>query len=162
MISQVGYVFPDQQPRIFDFAKELAKVGGKGGNYYPVASTVEEGDEVIRVEAKLDRFGLGTMVESLGDLVIINDGSGTREVGNYEWSLSNSAGDIVSTGKHKGHIRSNGSWPLIKDCLDQAAVYNVEPRKEASNQLEFTWSSNSRKSTSGSYGGSNSGPKVAA
>jgi hypothetical protein len=127
---------------------------------FTVKDMALEGQEVIRVKVELDRWGLGTMVESLGELEIINDGSGTRDVGHYRFNLLNAEGETLSVGTVKNHIRSNGVWPLVRDCLNEAEVYQAKPKKPTPSG--FTFLDRSLREVAGSCGSSDGGPKKVA
>lgn len=97
---------------------------------------------MIRVKAVVDKWGRGKEFDDLGELEIINDGSGSPRVGNYRFVFKGSKGQVISEGVVRGHLRSAGAWPLIQDCLSLCEVYaEAAPRFDASKQLAFEFSS---------------------
>jgi hypothetical protein len=51
---------------------------------------------------------------------IVNDGTGSKLVGNYDCViLTGSKGKVTNACKVKGHSRSKGAWVLLKKALEQ-------------------------------------------
>jgi len=68
---------------------------------------------MIRVQIQLDCYGLGSSVVSIGSMDIWNDGSGTKELGNYGYSMRDD-GELVHHGEIKGHKREENIFQLMK------------------------------------------------
>lgn len=118
---------------------------------------------MLRVKAEIDMFGQGVMHVDAGTLEIVNDGTGTREVGNYRWELLSPKGEVMDKGTIHGHVRANGAWPLIRDILDGAQVYNLTPNARRAAETAFQWGElKSLVEVSGAGGMHSSGGPVAA
>lgn len=70
---------------------------------------------MIRVTVQLDRFGLG-YTNDLGVIEIGNDGTGTKEVGNYDVRTKPAGGRIQKV-RVEGHQRDVGWLPLVAKAL---------------------------------------------
>ncbi len=91
---------------------------------------------VIKIE--LWPFGQESKKQELGRAHIINDGTGTLDIGNYEVKLfkseeysKNNAGKIYKKGEVLGFKRLTGSpWQLLKLALE-----NVLNKKNTKNSI---------------------------
>ena len=67
---------------------------------------------MLRVAVTVEPFGNAANAVSLGDLIIVNDGSGTPAVGNYDVTYRR------WTGRVEGHDRSENVLSLISKSID--------------------------------------------
>lgn len=79
---------------------------------------------MIRVTIELDSFGLGTNVTSLGEVIIANDGTGTRTRGNYKVKVYGKTGlKVIREGRLE-------NWPrLAKHPVDLVAAALEQVKK---------------------------------
>ena len=60
----------------------------------------------------------------IGELRIINDKTGSPQIGNYEWTLTHYSdkGDLLvkKDGALAGFNRKDGAWALVKNILKEA------------------------------------------
>lgn len=88
---------------------------------------------VVRVE--IWPYGVKADAETLGEVYIINDGSGTEggEIGNY--SVSDAIGDGVPeyVARIEGHERAKGFWPLVERA--SSAMQDVRAAREGLRSL---------------------------
>ena len=77
---------------------------------------------MLRVTVELDVHGLGQRVIKLGTLEIANDGTGTRERGNYRvWTRAKAKGlgRVVRNGEVGNHPRLRQPvWSLVRKALE--------------------------------------------
>ena len=71
---------------------------------------------MIRVTVELVPFGNEERKKVIGIMNIANDGTGDREIGNYEARLEDDRG-TEGTVFVKNHIRQEGVWRLIRRAL---------------------------------------------
>lgn len=77
---------------------------------------------MIRVKIELVPFGDESKVTTIGELKIVNDGTGTKDIGNYIFEAKDiddigcglSQMYIIAQGQVKNHNRATGVWPLLK------------------------------------------------
>lgn len=75
---------------------------------------------MIRVTIELVPFGVGKPIK-IGEARIANDGKGTPEVGNYNYTLKGKRGRKLATGKITGFKRQEKlAWDLLKLILEDA------------------------------------------
>lgn len=72
---------------------------------------------MIRVIVELVPFGQESQKKVIGTMKIINDATGSREMGNYKYSIQNEAGDTVESGSYKGFPRAMRIWRLIQEIF---------------------------------------------
>lgn len=63
-------------------------------------------------------------------LVVHNDGTGTPEVGNYNWEVRINQ-TVLARGRVEGHDRRAGWRPLLEACAHWAASTDDPPVEEA-------------------------------
>lgn len=87
------------------------------------------GQQVIVIKMELWRGGDPTQVRTLGEIRIINDGSGTAEVGNYKVEASHAGmyyrpgGKPWKTGRVIGFARRLSPYRLL--CRALKAIYET-------------------------------------
>ena len=74
---------------------------------------------MLRITVEIVPFGVEEDKKTIGEMVIVNDGAGTRNLGSYYWNLKDDKG-LALFGEEVQHKRSHGVWPLIYKCLRQA------------------------------------------
>jgi hypothetical protein len=76
----------------------------------------------LRITVDLIPQGDESRRRKIGELYIVNDGSGTREIGNYKFKLIGltTGGGIerCHTGAYKKFKRARGYWSLIREILE--------------------------------------------
>lgn len=80
---------------------------------------------MIRVTVEIDRFGLG-YTNCIGFVDIVNDGTGTKEVGNYDVSTK-PAGGRIQKARVEGYQRGDGWLPLVAKALTALAQPGSAP-----------------------------------
>ena len=80
---------------------------------------------MVRVTVEIIPNGDESSKYEVGKLEIINNLSGTKEKGNYDYILN--SGNMFVEGKYKGHNRKDGVLPLIKKCLS-SNKYKIRSR----------------------------------
>lgn len=83
---------------------------------------------MIKITVEIYPFGVTEEKRTIGELFIVNDGTGTIEFGNYSYGINkiNQEGDVEAhhIGLIKKHKRFSGVWSLIgrilntKECKD--------------------------------------------
>lgn len=73
---------------------------------------------MLRIKIELVPYGDESLTREIGQVVIINDGTGDYRVGNYEYELSDR--DVKIKGKLKGHNRLQSVFRLLKAVLNKA------------------------------------------
>jgi len=62
--------------------------------------------------------GIEALTETIGTMIIVNDGSGTLESGNYQYEIrDDTAGVAINRGKYKGFPRKERIWRLIQEIF---------------------------------------------
>ncbi|OQB10144.1 MAG: hypothetical protein BWY21_00520 [Parcubacteria group bacterium ADurb.Bin216] len=79
---------------------------------------------MIRVTVELVPFGEESQKKVIGTMKIINDATGSREMGNYKYSIQNEAGDTVESGVYKGFPRALRIWRLIQE------IFRIIPKEK--------------------------------
>jgi hypothetical protein len=77
---------------------------------------------VIKVTVEIYPFGIAEEKRTIGELFIVNDCTGTTELGNYSFSINkieSDGGRHVSLGTVKKHKRYDGVWELIRKILNK-------------------------------------------
>ena len=72
---------------------------------------------MIRITVELVPFGQESQKKVIGTMKIINDATGSREMGNYKYLIQNEAGDTVESGVYKGFPRALRIWRLIQEIF---------------------------------------------
>jgi len=80
--------------------------------------------KMIRVTVELVPFGEESQKKVIGTMKIINDATGSREMGNYKYSIQNEAGDTVESGVYKGFPRALRIWRLIQE------IFRIIPKEK--------------------------------
>ncbi len=75
----------------------------------------------LKITVELIPRGDEKSKRKIGELFIVNDGSGTQELGNYKFRLEETPVEggfrIQHCGEYKNHKRRNGCWSLIGEIL---------------------------------------------
>ena len=74
---------------------------------------------MLKITVEIVPFGKQEDTELLGIMTVFNEGTGNKEVGNYEFTLS-TRDSFGQPQELKGHKRSEGFWRLIQKCLNKA------------------------------------------
>jgi hypothetical protein len=74
---------------------------------------------MIKVTVELLPFGSKKAKKLLGVMTIFNNGTGDKETGNYEFSIS-TRDDFGQPQELKDFKRSEGFWRLIQECLNKS------------------------------------------
>jgi hypothetical protein len=72
---------------------------------------------MIRVTVEMIPYGIEKHAEVIGQLKIINDGTGTKEVGNYTWEMVEEGVGLLEEGKCGNFNREAGVWALVERVL---------------------------------------------
>lgn len=93
---------------------------------------------MLRVTVELVPFGDENMSETIGTLLIVNDGTRDGDVGNYR--VRSYPGSVKGDGRGlwfdirpqrkgvvRGHLRTDGAWPLVIRAL-RALRYDKDAR----------------------------------
>ena len=76
---------------------------------------------MIRVTIEMFPKGSENNKRTLGTAIIVNDGTGTKALGNYQYTLFNKAGKKYKKGKIKKFDRQNKiAWRLLNLILNNA------------------------------------------
>jgi hypothetical protein len=77
---------------------------------------------MIRVNVELVPFGVEDKKHTIGTLSIINDKSGTKESGNYKYTITHKdikGNEKSATGTLKGWSRAKNVWQLIQVIVEK-------------------------------------------
>lgn len=73
---------------------------------------------MLKVKIELHKFGNPKDVLTLYEIDIVNDGTGTRELGNYRYTIFNcEEGKIVRKGKIKKYDRNKTALGLLRAIM---------------------------------------------
>jgi hypothetical protein len=85
--------------------------------------------DMLRIKIELVPFGIESGVRSLGEMKIVNDGTGGNATGNYNVTLFNKAGKKWKTGRVEGFKRREyTAWRLLHLALN--ALFGKEEDDE--------------------------------
>jgi len=79
---------------------------------------------MIRIKIELVPHGNEALTETLGKILIINDGSGNKEMGNYNYMLFDGKGEMIYKGQYKKFPRALGFWRLIQE------IFRITPKEK--------------------------------
>lgn len=74
--------------------------------------------KMLRIKIELVPYGNESLTREIGQMIIINDGTGDYHVGNYKYELSDK--DVKIKGKLKGHNRLQSVFKLLQAVLNKA------------------------------------------
>lgn len=86
---------------------------------------------MIAIKVEIWPFGEKREARTIGRMYIANDGSGTRETGNYIIKVTDGSEQELESGfefrglkatseiKVKSHSRASGFWPIVKRAIDE-------------------------------------------
>lgn len=72
---------------------------------------------MIRVTVELVPWGKEAEKKTIGTMVIVNDGTGSREMGNYKYYILNENGDSIYDGHYTKFPRALRIWRLIQEIF---------------------------------------------
>lgn len=72
---------------------------------------------MIRVTVELVPFGREDEKKTIGTMVIINDATGSKEMGNYKFYVLNEKKKDIYSGVYKGFPRALRIWRLIQEIF---------------------------------------------
>lgn len=75
---------------------------------------------MLRITVELVPFGKEEFKKDIGEIIIINDGTGDYKLGNYKYTIGDETGTIK--GKFKGHNRLQSVFQLLKSVLNKSLL----------------------------------------
>jgi len=75
---------------------------------------------MLRITIDLVPFGKEELKREIGQITIINDGTGDYKLGNYKYTVGDETGTVK--GKLKGHNRLQSVFHLLKSVLNKATL----------------------------------------
>ena len=78
---------------------------------------------MIRVTVELVPYGYEDRKKTIGTMKIINDLSGSREMGNYRYFIMDEDGNEIYKGVYKGFPRALKIWRLIQE------IFRITPKE---------------------------------
>ena len=79
---------------------------------------------MIRVTVELVPFGQESQKKVIGTMIIYNDKTGSKEMGNYKYSIQNEEGKEIQSGSYKGFPRALRIWRLIQE------IFRIIPKEK--------------------------------
>lgn len=76
---------------------------------------------MIEVRINEVPYGNYDKAHDIAECVIIDDGTGNKEIGNYQYFLYID-NELVDEGKLINFERQQGVWTLVKEILDQSII----------------------------------------
>ena len=77
----------------------------------------------LRITVELIPHGLESQARKIGSLEIVNDGTGTKQTGNYAFTIYGPVHggdvDVWWQGEFQGYERNRGYWSLVKKILNR-------------------------------------------
>ena len=72
---------------------------------------------MLRVTVEMVPFGFENLKKTIGEIQIINDGTGTREIGNYKIKFTTLDPFNEQTISVRGFKRKEGFWQILNKSL---------------------------------------------
>lgn len=73
---------------------------------------------MLRLRLELVPFGNESEAQTIGSMVIANDGTGDYRWGNYVYAFKENSSEEVISGYISDHYRGQGAWNLVKRILN--------------------------------------------
>lgn len=77
---------------------------------------------MLEVKVIMSPWGNVYNQKMIGQLVIVNDGTGDKEFGNYNYILSSNTKSDPIDGRIECFRRKDGVWLLIRDILNESVL----------------------------------------
>ncbi len=81
---------------------------------------------MIRITIELVPYGIEKWKKTIGLMKIINDSTGTKEIGNYKYQIIDENGNQLYEGIYKGFPRKLRIWRLIQEIFKTIPEENIK------------------------------------